>query len=159
WCWGENGWGQLGNGTFTTAAAPVQVAPGTTWSMVAAGANWTCAIRSDDTLWCWGADSYGTLGLGFPGATRSLPTQVGTQHDWTCVDASGGAEELTCGIRSGELWCWGQNVSGFVTHGLAALTTPVTVVDGPANGPAYCSFPQDLDQDGYADCYGDSDDS
>ena len=38
------------NGTTTNTASPVQVGIATTWSAVAAGSNFTVALRSDGTL-------------------------------------------------------------------------------------------------------------
>ncbi|MFU8803770.1 MAG: EGF domain-containing protein [Bradymonadaceae bacterium] len=69
WCWGDNALGQLGQGSIllenpTLFPQPRRVESATDWTAVAASANFTCGIRTDDTLWCWGSDRDGQLGLG-----------------------------------------------------------------------------------------------
>jgi alpha-tubulin suppressor-like RCC1 family protein len=65
WCWGGNGYGELGNGMMSgTAQIPAQVdtAAATTLGSVDRIIDWpanykTCALKSDATLWCWGSPS------------------------------------------------------------------------------------------------------
>lgn len=68
WCWGDNEFGQLGDGTTTPRRIPTPVAGGGTWvSLTATGGYYhstTCAIRTDRTAWCWGANDTGQLGVG-----------------------------------------------------------------------------------------------
>jgi len=76
WCWGANGYGQLGDATLDDKAAPVPVtALGADVVQVTAGDNATCALKRDGTLWCWGANSSGQLGNGTT-TDSSTPTQV-----------------------------------------------------------------------------------
>lgn len=159
-CWGSNNVvGQLGTGTRTATATPTEVAPGTTWSSVTAGPSWSCGVQTDGSLWCWGDARAGQLGLGVPGNPRLVPTRVGTASDWTSVSASGGFDAFTCGLRRGELWCWGQDRDGLLTRTPVDPTTPVTVVAGPTSPYGFCLVPEDGDADGYAGCLGDCDDS
>ena len=109
WCWGYNGYGQLGLGNETDEKLPTQVGAGTTWATVSAGDTWACAIPSNGTLWCWGDNNYGQLGTGDT-TNRLTPTQVGTAATWKAVSAGAGN---TCAIQSdGTLWCWGDNSQG-----------------------------------------------
>jgi alpha-tubulin suppressor-like RCC1 family protein len=101
WCWGNNDFGQLGIGSFTSQDRPQQViTPAATgWTTVAAGALHACATRSDGALWCWGDN-------------HDLPQRVTTPaaDGWASVAA--GASH-TCATRSdGTLWCWGDNSKG-----------------------------------------------
>lgn len=63
YCWGENGRGQLGDGTTTDRLSPVRVAGGLKFSAIAAKTSTTYALTSDGRLFCWGkpttADDYG----------------------------------------------------------------------------------------------------
>jgi len=70
WAWGDNSQGQLGNGaTGGTSSTPVKVlnvsgsGPLTDVVDIAAGENWSLAVKSDGTVWAWGSDSYGNLGM------------------------------------------------------------------------------------------------
>ena len=114
WCWGNNGWGQLGLGTpAASAGRPHQVTTPAAdgWASAAAGADHTCAVRTDDTLWCWGDNQTGQLGLGST-ADQDLPQQVTTPAagGWASV-AAGGLD--TCAVRSdATLWCWGFGLYG-----------------------------------------------
>ena len=51
WAWGNNGSGQLGDGTTTDHASPVQVGTATDWASVAAGDVHTVAVKTVGTLW------------------------------------------------------------------------------------------------------------
>lgn len=64
WCWGDNDYGQLGDGTLDYRAWPAQV-PGS-WAEIGAGADHTCGRRTDGSTWCWGSNRGGQLGLGDP---------------------------------------------------------------------------------------------
>ena len=76
WTWGNNVYGQLGDGTVIRKSSPVQV-PGTEWSSnVARGGYHTAAIKTDGTLWVCGDNSQGQLGDGHASIARSSPYQV-----------------------------------------------------------------------------------
>lgn len=64
WCWGINSSGQLGNGSTTQSIVPSQVTPVTarTFSAVATGANFACALTNVGEVYCWGGNSEGQLG-------------------------------------------------------------------------------------------------
>lgn len=58
YCWGWNGWGQVGNGTTTDVATPTKVGgplAGKTVTDVSVDLQTTCAV-ADGQLYCWGAD-------------------------------------------------------------------------------------------------------
>jgi hypothetical protein len=73
WCWGDNEYGQLGDGTTGDKKVPTQVS-GTDWVSVSAGLEHTCGVKTDGTLWCWGWNNYGQLGDGT--AWKEYPVQV-----------------------------------------------------------------------------------
>jgi alpha-tubulin suppressor-like RCC1 family protein len=112
YCWGYNGQGQLGDGSTTNSNAPVQVGTDTDWESVESGYYHACGLRrltpTDAGVYCWGYNSNGQLGDG-TNTNSSSPVQVGTDTDWTEIDAGG---YHNCGLRGGTLNCWGWNGEG-----------------------------------------------
>ncbi len=70
WGWGLNANGQLGDGTTTYRAAPVQVGVLSEVAAITAAGFSSAAVKRDGTVWAWGAG-----GNQFEGAW-SLPAQV-----------------------------------------------------------------------------------
>jgi YD repeat-containing protein len=62
WTWGWNGFGQLGDGTFTDRSTPVQVVGLSNVIAIAARDYHTLAIKSDGSVWAWGSGGNGELG-------------------------------------------------------------------------------------------------
>lgn len=118
WCWGY----RAGNGGPGPEQAPVQVAPGASWTSVSANSSGhACATRADGTLWCWGENSDGQLGVGDTSA-RLVPSQVGAAANWVRV---GVGRWHSCATRTdGTLWCWGRNASGQL--GLGTTSAPIS---------------------------------
>jgi alpha-tubulin suppressor-like RCC1 family protein len=91
WTWGQNNYGQLGDGTTTNRSSPGTVAGGgTTWSTVSAttiaGAlGATMAIKTDGTLWTWGQNNVGQLGNGSTVDTSTPGIVPGGITSWTQV--------------------------------------------------------------------------
>ena len=64
-CWGDNTYGQLGDGTTVSRNTPTQINDTSTYINVSVGYNYACAIRQNDSrVLCWGSNSNGQLGLG-----------------------------------------------------------------------------------------------
>jgi len=66
WCWGNDRYGQLGDGIADTLVhpSPEPVVGGLTFRMVSAGIVHSCGVTPDGRVWCWGDNSYGELGDG-----------------------------------------------------------------------------------------------
>src|SRR5881628_2966513 len=63
-CWGQNTFGQVGNGSILNSSTPVTVSGITTAVAVSAGGWHTCALLQDGTIRCWGRNEDGQLGNG-----------------------------------------------------------------------------------------------
>lgn len=105
-CAGQNNYSQLGLGDVADRLVLTQQ-PGS-WRAFGMGHYHVCAIQTDGSLWCWGRNRYGQLGLGDMGigTIRDVPTRVDMNTDWSFIAAG---EYYTCGLRGGDLYCWGDN--------------------------------------------------
>ncbi|MCO4747083.1 MAG: hypothetical protein KC912_19965 [Proteobacteria bacterium] len=101
-CWGNNDFGELGDGTTQKRRTIQPVAGNMTWKTANLGNSSTCAIASDDTLWCWGLDAQAIDAI-------LTPTQVGSAA-WK--DVSIGVEHRCALATDDSLWCWGTNNNG-----------------------------------------------
>jgi alpha-tubulin suppressor-like RCC1 family protein len=125
-CWGGDSSGQAGNGGASSAnvALPTRIGADT-WKTVSAGSSSVCAIRSDDTLWCWGSNGDGQLGTGALDGNRTAPTQVteallDAANAWTAV---AGSANHFCGLRGGNVYCWGNDEQSRVVYETPTDTT------------------------------------
>jgi alpha-tubulin suppressor-like RCC1 family protein len=134
--WGVNTNYQLGDGTTVSKSSPVAVfATGTSsYVQVSVGASHTLAVQNDGTLWAWGSNANSILGLGNT-ETRSIPTQIGTDSNWSLVSA--GSDHSMAIKTNNTLWGWGSNVLGQI--GLLTTTYSWTLVS-QAGGDANSSF-------------------
>lgn len=84
-------------------AASDAAAPSTRVIALAAGREHACAVGEDTELWCWGSNYAGQIGNG-DGSLEPVPVPASLGTGWSWVAAGG---ERTCGVRDGELLCWG----------------------------------------------------
>ena len=71
YCWGENMFGQVGDGTETDRPSPVFVDDGP-WDTIEAGIQHNCGTSPSKRLYCWGSNQARQLGVGTPFPYRSL---------------------------------------------------------------------------------------
>lgn len=109
WCWGPNGYAQVGDGTMTPSLAPSRNLYLTGVSSVFMSIAHACAIVSSGDVWCWGANGAGESGAP-AGTSVFAPRPVaGISNAVQLASARG----FTCAVvRDGSLWCWGSNVDG-----------------------------------------------
>jgi alpha-tubulin suppressor-like RCC1 family protein len=110
WAWGDNYYGQLGDGTTAGRFLPVQVNGLSGMVAVASGGSHSLALKSDGTVWAWGENSVGQLGDGTI-TSRLSAVQVSDLSGVVAVAANGSAHSLA--LKSdGTVWAWGSNSSG-----------------------------------------------
>jgi hypothetical protein len=77
YCWGNNGAGQLGDGTFGfSRLVPTLIAGGLQFRHVSTGASHTCGVARNSRLYCWGGNAYGELGDGTAPYNQLEPVAV-----------------------------------------------------------------------------------
>ena len=165
-CWGNNEWGQLGNGSFslpTEVGAPGPVIGVTTaisvTSLEADGIATFCAVLSSGHIDCWGFDG-GLLGNGSVSGPNPNPTPgpvIGVTTATTLTSDGLGDCAL---LSSGHIDCWGSD-GGLLGNGsvsgpdpnptpgpVVGVTTAISVVNDGNGG--YCA----VLTSGSVDCWG-----
>jgi alpha-tubulin suppressor-like RCC1 family protein len=135
YCWGDNPYGMVGNGTAGSSDRsnavvdrPTRVIGLEDIESVSASTGYhACAVKRDGTAWCWGANFEGQLGDGTR-EERDVPVRVPSLVD--VVDIQAG-RDFTCALeRRGTVWCWGDNRRGQLGGGLAEGSTVPLRVEG-----------------------------
>ena len=146
-CWGNNDYGQLGDGTTYESSEPIVVTGGAltgkTVTNITAGGNinfsvaHTCAVTSDGGAACWGSGESGQLGNGATTTTSNTPVAVtgGALTGKTVTKISAG-DGHTCALTSGgTAACWGVNFAGQLGNGTTTnSSTPLAVTGGALTG-------------------------
>jgi alpha-tubulin suppressor-like RCC1 family protein len=165
-CWGDNTYGQLGDGTTTDHLTPATVsglaggdAPSPAGALaVSAGAYHACALTRAGGVECWGGNGIGQLGDGTTQA-RGTPVPV--------TGLSSGVVAVTCGYLHtcaltavGGVKCWGDNTVGALGNGTTTFSPlPVDVTgltSGVASVVAGVSYTCAVTTSGGAKCWGDN---
>ncbi len=137
-CWGDNGFGQLGDGTRVARSAPVEVLGLTDAVEVDGGLGTTCARRRDGRVSCWGRNFEGSLGDGVA-AHESCGMEDCSSRPVTVADVADAAE-VSVGLNnacvrraSGQVACWGWNAFGMVGDGTMVGRNRPAAVTGLAD--------------------------
>jgi alpha-tubulin suppressor-like RCC1 family protein len=118
YCWGYNGYGQVGDGSTTRQLVPQLITnPTTNLVGVYAGTRHTCAVFQSGS-YCWGDNSNGQLGNGQLGdgtdPYQPVTTPVAVTMPASTVFAYMSlGESHTCAVSTGSIaYCWGNNNDG-----------------------------------------------
>ncbi|MCH8010167.1 MAG: hypothetical protein IIC91_15045 [Chloroflexi bacterium] len=116
-CWGDNSFGQLGDGTDegprTTPVDVVGLDSGV--AAVTAGYSHTCALMSAGTVKCWGFSRAGRFSVDTKISSSYTPVDV-TLPEGPVTSLSAGYRH-TCAVISGRVFCWGGNDYGQLGRG------------------------------------------
>ncbi len=133
-CWGDNTWGEIGNGTigiFNDSSVPVAVKGAGGHGTLSGVSNVigvpglsNCAIFTSGRVDCWGYNGGSVLGNPADGGTSDVPTIVvgvsgkGTLGKVRTLVANGGGGNgagICAVLTSSSLDCWGYASSGYST--------------------------------------------
>ena len=131
-CWGNNEYGQLGDGTTTNRLLPVRVLGGLHWSLVNAGGRHTCGVTMEKRAYCWGGNKEpegfgGQLG---DGTTTDRPRPVAVSGGLLIRQIDAAIGYHTCAVTTADrAYCWGSSHIGEGGHGTTSEVheTPVAV--------------------------------
>jgi len=164
YCWGDNTFGQFGNGQFS-AGGPTPTLAGSSPGMilvlastnkVVAAAYHTC-VATNGSVYCWGTNGAGQLGpAGTVGTNSNTPLQVTGLQNVNTLSTGAltglGTTGYVCAIgsvnASSGLWCWGDNSTGQLgvvgANGptpvlVQSFTTPIAVSAGDEHACAMAS--------------------
>ena len=140
-CWGDDGFGQLGNGQRQDSGRPVNVVGISTAVAISAGRAHACALLAGGAVKCWGHNVQGALGNG---SSRSSSTPVAVRGIANAVAISAGLlEDTTCArLVTGELRCWGSNHHGQLGDGTTTSRNVPVAVTGITDAVAISSSGQ-----------------
>ena len=142
-CWGNNGNGELGDGTNNSSNTPVKVKDIngnilTGITAVSARGGYTVALKTDNTVWSWGLNGNGQLGDGTT-TYRNEAVQVKNSStgqaltDVTAVSA-GGAHTVAL-KKDGTVWSWGWNCFGQLGDGTTTDSNKAVQVKDSSGQP------------------------
>jgi alpha-tubulin suppressor-like RCC1 family protein len=136
-CFGDNSYGQLGDGSTTSRATPAPAPLGGASPMralsITAGGDHTCAVDVAGQAWCWGRGDHGESGGGAE-IDQPSPLPIALPGGGSVASLSAGGSH-TCAIdQAGQIFCWGANDRGQLGTGApgADVTTPAPVSQIPA---------------------------
>ena len=105
YCWGNNNYGALGDGTDERRGEPTEVSGGHDFSAVSTGGVHTCALTEDEEAYCWGLNTFGQLG---DGTTTNHMEPVAVTGGHTFVSISAGPYGTCAVTTAGDVYCWGR---------------------------------------------------
>ncbi len=137
-CWGNNFFGQLGNGvatideTDTRHETPVKVGGIEDAVQIQAGYAHACTLHENGTVSCWGNNIEGQTGSPFASSGDAIiqPTPVRV-NDLSEVRKISLGDNYACAVlEDGAVKCWGSNAGGQLGSGIAYLNSsyvPITI--------------------------------
>ena len=144
-CWGENFYGQLGDGTYRNKKSATNIISlgddETSYAThIALGRRHTCAINNFNSLLCWGGNLFGQLGDGTL-VDKIVPTTISIDDNETNYATQIALGQFhTCAIDNfNNLKCWGQNFFGQIGDGtnlnMRVMPTTISLGDDEATYP------------------------
>jgi alpha-tubulin suppressor-like RCC1 family protein len=126
-CWGYTNGGALGDGRVGSGVSPPVTVSGIAHAVAVTAGGTACALIADGSVYCWGPNGRGEAGVGTTTDTYATPVRVHGIDDAVAIDD--GNAHVCAALASGDVKCWGENLSGQIGNGKrrTAQTTPALV--------------------------------
>ncbi len=108
YAWGNNLYGQLGDGTNENKSIPVMLELIYDIKDIIAGYNHTIFVKNNDGIYMCGNNEYGQLGAGTT-ENSNLPIKISSQYE--PISISGGLSHTVEIDAEGNIYAWGLNSS------------------------------------------------
>ena len=112
WCWGDNTWGQLGDGTREFRSSPVRVKNLEPARWVGTGYAHSCAVTEQGRIFCWGDNEGGQCGTVLSAEPILRPSLVEGLDGIEFERVTGGKAHTCARSTAGSVYCWGYNDFG-----------------------------------------------
>lgn len=133
WSWGDNTYGQLGDGTNVNSYNPKIIMKGTKFVQIAGTGSFAHAIDIEGNLYSWGNNASGSLGNG---------TNVNSNKPVKIMEGTKFKQVSMCSAIDidGNLWRWGANNSGEIGNGTTVSSNrPIKIMEGTKFEQVYSS--------------------
>ncbi|MDQ2077134.1 hypothetical protein [Marinimicrobium sp. ABcell2] len=126
YCWGRNGWGQIGDNTTENRYEATPLETDLRFESLSLGNRYSCAMDAEGKIYCWGREFITEDPWEGP---RLTPRQQAIGHEFVEISAGG---YHTCGRHAdGSVVCWGLNHEGSWGEGTDG---GIRVAPGPVYG-------------------------
>jgi len=129
--WGDNTYGQLGDGSNTSSPLVVDVFGLTNVISVSAGDGYSLALDSNGYVWAWGKNDVGQIG---DTTTTARNTPVRVSRLSKMIQIAAGKDFGLAVKNDGTVWGWGSNAHGQLGVAVADdalyFTSPIQVSSG-----------------------------
>jgi alpha-tubulin suppressor-like RCC1 family protein len=137
-CWGDNQYGQLGDGTYIGSLVARRVKGITEATALGARAAFhECALLASGAMKCWGGNFSGQLGIGISGGYSAVPVAVIGINSATAVAV--GWHHSCALLAGGAIQCWGYNDEGQLGDGTNTKSSIPVSVTGISTATAVAS--------------------
>ncbi|WP_160133099.1 hypothetical protein [Microbacterium sp. SLBN-146] len=137
--WGDNGYGQLGDGSTTNRATPVQaqLPAGSVVTELGMGGYHTAILTADGSMWAWGDNRAGQLGDGLERTGTAVPIRVLVPEGVEFATISLTTDASTALGSDGNVYTWGTGGYGLPVF---VPNAPPTLVPGGATTVTEVTF-------------------
>ena len=109
YCWGENSYGQLGDGSTRSSSIPIPIRSERRFDSVSVGINGACGLTVNGEVLCWGRNDLGLIGDAKSRGSSDIRIPQKIVANASFVSLSTGMD-FACAISTtGDVWCWGAS--------------------------------------------------